>query len=235
MTRNAATFTAAGLRRGAVAILPLAPGGLLFGLSLGLLAAGAGLSLGETAFMSLSVFAGASQYLAVELWREPLPIASIVLATLVVNLRHVLMGAVLAPWLRALPRRQVLPSLFLLVDENWGVTAARRQGPAGQQESDLGFLVGGGLPLYGLWTTGSLLGHAAAGLIADPRAWGLDALAGAVFLVLLLLQWRGPRCLLPWAVAAGVALAAQTVLPIAWTVLLGALAGALAGALRDGR
>ena len=235
MDSSNARFTSAGLRRGAVAILPLAPGGLLFGISLGLLAAGAGLSLAETAVMSLSVFAGASQYLAVELWREPLPIASIVLATLVVNLRHVLMGAVLAPWLRALPRRLVLPSLFFLVDENWGVTVARRQGPRETREQDLAFLVGGGLPLYGLWTLGSLLGHGAAGLIADPRAWGLDALAGAVFLVLLLLQWRGPRCLLPWAVAAGVALAAQSVLPVAWSVLLGALAGALAGALSDGR
>ncbi len=235
MSDEGASFTLAGIRRGAVAILPLAPGGLLFGLSLGLLAAGAGLSLAETLFMSASVFAGASQYLAVELWREPLPMASIVLATLVVNLRHVLMGAVLAPWLRHLPRRQVLPTLFFLVDENWGVTAGRRQGPPAGRERDLGFLLGGGLPLYGLWNLGSLLGHAAAGLIEDPRAWGLDALAGAMFLVLLLLQWRGRHCLLPWAVAAGVALAAQSVLPVAWTVLLGALAGALLGALRDGR
>ena len=230
-----AVYTTAGMRRGARAILPLAPGAFLFGVSYGLLAAEAGLSVAETAAMSLSVYAGASQYLAIELWQEPLPIVSIVIATLVVNARHLLMGAVLAPWLRNLPRRRVLPTLFFLVDENWGVTVARRQGPPEQRERDLGFLLGGGLPLYALWITGSLLGHATAGQIADPRAYGLDALAGAVFLVLLSLQWRGPRCLFPWAVAAGVALAVQSVLPIAWSVLLGALAGSLAGALTHDR
>ena len=68
-----ASLSAAGLRRGLRAVLPLAPGALLFGVSLGLLAAGAGITLAQAAVMSLSVFAGASQYLAVELWRDPPP------------------------------------------------------------------------------------------------------------------------------------------------------------------
>ena len=221
-------LTPAGLRRGARAILPLAPGALLFGLSYGLLAAGAGLTLAEAMVMSLTVFAGASQYLAVELWRAPLPVAAIVLAALVVNLRHLLMGATLAPWLRRFPRPRVLASLFLLVDENWGLTvAALRNG-----ERDLGFFLGAGLVLYPLWPLGGLIGYLAAGRVPDPTRYGLDSLGTAVFLVLLMLQWEGARSLLPWTVAAAVALLAQVVAPGAWPILLGALAGALAGALR---
>ena len=230
-----AVYTTAGMRRGARAILPLAPGGFLFGVSYGLLAAEAGLSVAETAAMSLSVYAGASQYLAVELWQEPLPVVSIVIATLVVNARHLLMGAVWRPGCATCRGDRCCRHCSSWSTRTGASPSPAAKAPPEQRERDLGFLLGGGLPLYALWTTGSLLGHAAAGQIADPRAYGLDALAGAVFLVLLSLQWRGPRCLFPWAVAAGVALAVQSVLPIAWSVLLGALAGSIAGALAHDR
>ena len=230
-----ATLSAAGLRRGLRAVLPLAPGALLFGVSLGLLAAGAGITLAQAAVMSLSVFAGASQYLAVELWRDPPPALAIVLAALLVNARHVLMGATLAAWLRGLPRARVLVSLVFLVDENWGLTVARQRGAPAERERDLGFLLGAGLLLYVLWISGTLIGHLAAGSVEDPRRWGLDAFGTAMFLILLLLQWRGCGSLPPWAVAAGAAILAAALLPGAWSVLIGALLGSLVGGLLPAR
>lgn len=223
----------AGLRRGLVAVLPLAPGALLFGVSLGLLADGAGMTLYQALAMSLTVFAGASQYLAVELWAEPLPALAIVLAALLVNARHVLMGATLAAWLRGRPRGQVLVSLFFLVDENWGLTAARLRGAPPEREWDLGFLLGSGLLLYLLWNLGTVAGVLGAGLVADPSRWGLDAFGTAMFTVLLLLQWRGRSSLLPWTIAAAAAVLAEALLPGAWYVLVGALAGSLVGGLRS--
>lgn len=222
-------FTRDGLYRGAVATLPLALGGGLFGTALGMLANQAGLSAAEIGLMSLTVFAGASQFLALELWVEPLPVLAIVVSTAAVNARHLLMGAALAPWLMPLRRSGAFGALFLMTDENWGLSMARFQGG----EKDIGFFVGGGLLLYGVWTASCLFGHFAAGLIADPSRYGIDALATGVFLALLVLQWRGRASLAPWLVAIATALAVDALLPGGWHVVIGALAGSLAGALFD--
>lgn len=222
-------FTRQGLFEGARAILPLVPGAVLFGIALGMLARQSGLSTAETGLMSLLVFAGASQFLALQLWADPLPVLAIVVATAAVNARHLLMGAALAPWFAALPRRTAFASLFFMTDENWGVSMARFHGGL----RDAAFLLGGGLVLYGTWASATVLGHLAAGLIADPSAYGIDALVNGVFLVLLLLQWRGRGSLLPWGVAIVTALTVEAFLPAGWHVLLGALAGSLAGTLAE--
>ena len=57
------------------------------------------------------VFAGASQFLALELWGDPLPLAALVLGVLVINLRHLLMGPALLPWLaQDPPGRRPMPA-----------------------------------------------------------------------------------------------------------------------------
>ncbi len=224
-------FTRDGLTRGAWAILPLAFGGALFGTALGMMARQAGLSAAEIVLMSLTVFAGASQFLALELWAQPLPVLAIVLSTAAVNARHLLMGAALAPWLMPLKRSRAYGSLYFMTDENWGLSMARFQ----DGENDIGFFVGGGLLLYCVWSASSLFGHFAAGLIADPSRYGIDALATGVFVALLVLQWRGRRSLVPWLVAIATALCVHALLPGGWHVIIGALAGSLAGVFTDER
>ena len=87
------TFTRRGLARGAVQILPIALVDVPFAIVLGVLARQAGLSTAEITLMSMLVFAGASQLIAVGLWAFPVPVLTIVLTTLIVNVRHLLMGA----------------------------------------------------------------------------------------------------------------------------------------------
>ena len=50
-------------------------------------------------FMSVAIYAGASQFAALDLWYAPLPLATLALTVLAVNARHILLGASLAPWL----------------------------------------------------------------------------------------------------------------------------------------
>src|SRR6185312_2456003 len=69
------------------------PIGLLFGA----LCTGKGLSIAEAGLMSLLVFAGGAQFAAVELWTYPVPVAALVFSTALINARHVLMVASLAP------------------------------------------------------------------------------------------------------------------------------------------
>ena len=226
------TFSLAGALEGAKRCLPIEVAGFAIGLVFGVLAGQAGLSAAETVLMSALVFSGATQFVVLGLWAAPLPVAAIVLTTLVVNLRYVLMGATLAPWFSGLSRPKAYGSIFFLADENWALA----MGEHAKGRRDAAFLIGGGLAMFASWTISSLVGRTVGGALEDPARWGLDFAFTAVFLALLAGLWRGRRSdLLPWVVAAGVAVAAHLLLPGQWYVLLGGLAGSLAGAARYGR
>lgn len=225
------SFTLAGAARGARAMLPIVPGAIAFGLVYGFVAGEKGLSALEIALTSMIVFAGASQFLALELWQEPLPIAGLVVGVLIINLRHLLMGPALLPWLARLRPAQAYASLYVMTDESWGASVAelRRGG------RDAAFLLGAGLTLYGFWVASTVLGRAAGDLSGLIERWGLDYLTTAFFVALLAGFWRSRGDALPWAVAGGVAIAAKAFLPGTWYIVLGAVTGSLLGAWRDAR
>ena len=203
------TFTRAGLLAGVRQTLPLAMSGIPVSLIFGILAHGAGLSLAEVGLMSSIVCAGAAQFVALGLWTSPLPVAGIIVATAIVNLRHLLLGASLRPWLGDLPARQTYGPVFFLSDESWALTL--REFTAGGRDG--AFLLGNGLTMSAAWVGGCLLGRGAGSRLTDPAHWGLDFAFTAVFAALLVGQWRGRGDLLPWTVAAAVAIAAHRWLP----------------------
>ncbi len=224
------SFGLKGALAGARRCTPVAVGVFVVGLVFGALARAAGLSAAEATLMSTLVLAGASQFVALDLWASPLPVSAIVLTTLVVNLRHLLMGAALAPMLLRLGPLRAYASVFFMVDESWAMTMdeyarGRRNGA---------FLLGCGLTLSTAWAVATLAGHVAGEAVGDPSRWGLDFAIIAVFAALLAGFWRGSTDLAPWVVAAAVAVAADHVLPGNWYILLGGLAGGLAGAARPG-
>ena len=124
------TFTRAGLAVGVRRTLPIALGDFAFGIVFGVVARQAGLSLSESVLMSGMVFAGAAQFIAIGLWTAPLPIVSLIVTTLVVNLRHLLMGAALRPWFARLAPGKAYGSLFFLTDETWALLAKHYDPPA---------------------------------------------------------------------------------------------------------
>jgi 4-azaleucine resistance transporter AzlC len=222
-------FTRHGIARGARQGLPLAASSFTGGLIFGALAQTAGLRLAEIALMSATVCAGAAQFVVVGIWTTPPAVVSMIAATLLVNLRHLLLGATLRGWFAGATRPQLYGSSFFLFDETWALTH-READTAGY---DRGFLLGCGLVLWFAWVAGSAFGALAGGQVPDPTRWGLDFAATAVFLALLTGMWRGKRDLLPWLVAALVALAAARWLPGQWYIVLGGLAGSLVGMWRD--
>jgi 4-azaleucine resistance transporter AzlC len=224
-------FTRDGFVRGYVKTLPIAVGVAVFGLAYGLLAGQHGLSLLETGLMSTLVFAGSSQMLALQLWDDPLPVAGIVLAAAIINLRYVMMTAALKPWLG--PLRPVLSygSVFFTADENWAVSIAEMR--AGGR--DAGFFIGSGLALWSFWVVSGLAGRAFGGALPAPERWGLDFIGTAVFTALAGRMWRGRRDLVPWLAAGVAAILGAYSLPGAWYLLIGGLTGSLIGAWRDTR
>jgi len=231
MDAHAVTFSRAGFRRGAARMVPIALGLAAFGLALGLAAGQKGLSAAEVGLMSALVFAGASQMLAVEIWAQPVPVATLAAAAFVINLRYLMMTPALLPWLGRVDPVRAYASLFFTADENWALAVSdMRDGGR-----DAAFLLGGGVLLYCVWLAATMLGRVTGAAVEDPRAWGLDFVAVAAFLALLVPMWSGRRDLMPWLVAGAVAVVVKEMVPGTWYLAAGGLAGSVAGALRDGR
>src|SRR5919106_550806 len=139
----------------------------------------------------------ASHYaVAVGLWTSPSLILLIVAITFLINSRHLLMGAALAPHLKHLPKRKVLPALFLMCDESWamGLSDARQQSAAGHQPGfSLPYYLAVAAGLYLTWIVSTTIGAALGPAMGDVEAYGFDIAFPAVFLVLLRGMWKGPR------------------------------------------
>ncbi|MEM4781782.1 MAG: AzlC family ABC transporter permease [Halalkalicoccus sp.] len=219
---NPVTFGRRGVRAGFLTALPIAVGVGGYGVAFGVLADGAGLSTAEAALMSATVVAGASQIVAVELWADPIPVATILLAVFAINLRYSLMGAALQPWFSQLSAKQAYGSLFLMADENWALTMRDLGSGSGQGA----FLLGSGLAVWTFWIGSTAVGTLAGGAIGDPASYGIDFVLAAVFVALAVELWEGERSVVPWVVALATALIAARLLPGQWYILAG---GAVAG------
>ena len=218
---------------GARLFLPVAISIAAYGVVWGVLARQAGLGVGEVALMSGLVFAGASQFVALELWAPgaSLPIGAIVLATLIVNLRFLLMTATVRPLVAHLPLKRALPMMGLVSDENWAMTMAELKAGRGSAA----FLMGSGVCCWLSWMISTLTGRVLGSAIDDPARFGLDFAFTATFLALLLGMWRGKSDIVPWMVAAVAAMVAARLIPGNWYILIGGLVGSFAGAVIEMR
>lgn len=215
------------IRDGILAMLPIAVAAIPFGMLFGAEAMRQGLTLAEAVFMSLTVFAGGAQFMAMGLWAEPAPWLALALATFVVNLRHALMAASLsgrmagfAPGIKAL-------AAFFMADETWALAERR----ALSAPLTRGYYFGVALTLYVLWAISTAAGALVGGLIARPEVWGIDFAFPAIFLLLITGFARSWRALPVIAAAGGAALVAQAMVPGAWFILIGGIAGIAAAAL----
>ena len=112
-------------RRGLAQAAPVVLGYVPIGFAYGVLARESGLSMRETVLMSLIVYAGASQFIAAGLFAAGAPPLSIVVTTFVVNIRHALLSASLAPYLRHWRPPALAAFAYHLTDETFAVHAVR--------------------------------------------------------------------------------------------------------------
>ena len=222
------TFTRHGVARGLRAAAPVAVSVATYGVVFGVLARQVGVTLLEAMVMNVIVFAGAAQTAALDLWSYPLPSAAIVATVVLINLRLIMLGASMRPWLHPLPARIVYPTLHILSDESWAVAMGRyRRG-----ETDAGVVLGCNLAIVIAWLPAVAAGHILGTSIGDPAAIGLDFAFTAVFAAMLFGGYRGRFDLVPWGVSGMVAWLVWWLFPGTWYVIAGGLAGFLVGVLR---
>lgn len=217
--------------RGFVDTVPLWLGIAPFGVAYALAARTAGLSAAETLAMSLLVFAGAAQFAAVGLYASGVGGPSIVLTTLVINLRHLLLSASLAPYLRSQNPLRRAGLAFAVTDESYAIAVRRitegRASPA--------LLLGANVSTYVCWQLSTLAGLLLGGAIPSPAALGLHLVFPLSFTVLLTPYLRSRPAWGAALVAGGLAVGVRLLLPGGWYFLVAAAGGSLAGALLEGR
>ena len=226
---------AGGFAAGVVAAVPIAMGYFPIAFAFGVAATGAGLTAWEAAALSVIIYAGASQFLALALLTSgaALPVAAVTLIAM--NLRHLLYGpALMKAAGKDAARRHAWAWAWGLTDEVFG--AALGDLARGRHFSE-SYMFGLGLPAYGAWVGGTVAGALAGG--GALAGWpvleaGLSFLLPALFLALLLSILTRPQ--VPVIVVAGMACVAGT-LAVTPTVgiLAGMAAGAVAGVLRGAR
>lgn len=218
--------------RGLIAALPMTVVVGPFAMLFGVVATEAGLNLFEAMLFSISVFAGASQFAALQTMQENAPVLVVLATSLAVNLRMVMYSVALAPHLGRAPLGWRAVMAYFLVDQSFATTVAEidRKPKMTAQEKRAVFF-GAVVAVAPLWFVACLVG----GLIgtAIPPDYALDFALPITFLAMVAPMLRS----LPHLVAAGVSILLSLLLvgmPYGTGLLVAAAAAMAAGVWAEG-
>lgn len=166
---------------GAKATVPLIIGAIPFGIIFGTLAGPSGLSALGALAMSVFVFAGSAQFIALGLLAAGAATPVIIATTFVVNLRHILYAANLVPKVGHLPHRWRVMMAFGLTDETFAAVSNRFLLQDNTEHAHW-FYLGSWLAMYGNWVFCTGLGIALGELFPDMTDWGLDFAMSVTFI-----------------------------------------------------
>jgi len=212
-------------RSGLKAPLPLALGVISFGMAYGMIAIQGDLSFLESTLMSIAVFAGASQFIAIGMLMSGAGALPILLTTFMINSRHFLMSASLAPFAQRWKLRWKVLLSFLLADETYALTISSFSKNAPSKYYQLGV----GLNIYIIWVLSSMVGSALGPIAGNPQAWGLDFALPATFIVLVVPMLQNWRDFAVSFVAGLLSIAGFIFLPGKWYVTFASLLAAAFG------
>jgi len=207
--------------------VPMLVGAAPFGVIFGTLAATSPVSPWQGQLMSLSVFAGSSQFIGIGLIAGHAAMAVIWLATFIVNLRHMLYSATLLPHVAHLPLRWRFPLGFLLTDETFAVMNGyylrHPRSPLGHW-----YFLGSGASMYVNWQLWTIAGLVFGAAFPQLQSLGLDFAMVATFIAIVVPQLnRLPH--FAAALAAGLFAYVLKDLPYKLGLMAAILAGVLVG------
>jgi 4-azaleucine resistance transporter AzlC len=206
------------------ALAPLLVGVAPFGMIYGVLALANGLTPLAALAMSSILFAGSAQFLFCQLLGVGAPATVIIAEVGLLNLRHVLYSAALAPRLAHLPRRWKWLLAYLLTDEAFAAIS-----PTFTEVSSPNrhwFYFGAGLALWGGWQLSTAVGVLVGASLST--AWPLDFALPLTFIAIVVPLIRD-RATLVTAISAGIVALLAVSLPFKLGLLMAALAGLAAG------
>lgn len=218
---------------GLVRAVPVMLGYVTVGFAYGVLAQNAGLSIFNGVLMSLIVYAGSAQLIGAGMFAMAAHPLSIILTTFIVNLRHLLMSAAIAPRLRdtktAWSRLEITLFGLELTDETFALHSSTF---ARETPSKTSLFVSNAAAQVS-WIIGSALGMVAGSLIGDIRPFGLDFVLSAMFIALIFMQLQNHRQLLIAALAGFISMSFLAGGLTQWNVILATVIAAAIGVLLE--
>lgn len=215
-----------GLYDGLKAGFPIVIGYLPIGMAFGLLARNVGVPFGENCLFSILVFAGASQFMALDLLRAGIATGDIVLATFLLNLRHMVMSASLAARLNNINKKWLPIIAFGITDETFSV--------ASLQEGKLtsAFLLALNGISHGAWIGGTATGYVVGTILPETVQISLGVGLYAMFTAILTPEIKKSMAALTLAALSGftyIALDALKFFPDGWKLITAIIIGSTAG------
>ena len=174
-TRNCTHFL-----QGMCAGIPVIFGFIPVGIAYAIMARQAGFSVFKTCLMSLSVFAGASEIMAVGMYAQGSSIIAIIIATFVLNLRHIIMSTCVFEKMKKTSLPLKLLAAFGVTDESFAIFTTEKK-----EKSTVGFILGLILVNYTSWNVGTLIGAIASELLPDIVSASFGIALYALFIGLL--------------------------------------------------
>jgi len=212
---------------GVRAQLPLMVGVIPFGLIYGALAIQLNVPAPIAQAMSSVIFAGSSQFVGAPLIASAAPGVIVVLTVFVVNLRHALYSASIAPYLERLSPRWKIALAYLLTDEAYAVAIARYQNENASRLTHW-FFLGTGLTLWLCWQASTAVGIFIGAQV--DKSWSLDFALPLTFIAIVVPMLRN-RAFGFAALVAGVVGVVTLGLPYKLGLMLAAALGIAAGML----
>ncbi|MFU0503098.1 AzlC family ABC transporter permease [Pseudaminobacter sp. NGMCC 1.201702] len=210
--------------RGARIALPVVVALFPFGILYGALALENGFTVFEALLMSVTIFAGASQMVGIELFGQQLPPWLIAFSIFAVNFRHILYSAAIGPRIRHWSFVQKAVGFFFLSDPQ--IAEAETKAERGE-EVTFAWYMGIGVAIYVGWVIESALGAMFGQLLPDTHALGLDFLL-AIYFLGLVMGFRKRPLWLPIVVASSIgSIVAYKFVGSPWHVSIGAMVGIL--------
>lgn len=213
---------------GVKAELPLLVGVVPFGMIYGVLALAAGIPPATAQAMSAIVFAGSSQFIATQLFAAAAPGLVIIMTAGIVNLRHGLYSASVAPHIRLLHPIWKWLLAYLLTDEAYAVaiTHYESEGRHTSPGNKHWYFLGAGLALWSSWQLSTALGIFLGAQV--PESWSLDFTLALTFIALVVPGLKD-RPALASALSAGVCAILFAGLPYRLGLVAAALVGIAVG------
>lgn len=221
--------------RGFLLTLPVMIGVIPLGIIFGAQAVQAGFEPLSAILMPAINFAGGSEFAVIPLWSIAPPVLLIIATTFLINSRHLVMSAALAPYLEGQPLYRIALIYFFMCDETWALSLQEmtrlEEKTKAKPYLDLSFYFGIGVSLWITWLTSCSLGVFLGSISGDLSIYGFNMAMPATFIALCAAMWPLKRYkkdyakLLPVITAALVSALVNLKLGSAYSVGLGVLAG----------
>lgn len=211
--------------QGVKSAVPIVLGYLPLGMAFGVLAKSGGLTTGQVAAMSILVYSGSGQLIAVGMLGAGAAAAGIITTIFLVNSRYLLLSASMAPYLKRLSSPFLAIAAHGITDETFAVGLSHFQ----KERADGSYLLGLFITAYLSWVTGSVAGAAVGNLVGDTARYGLDFALTAMFICLLMMMLKDRPGIMVAVLAGTLSVTFKIFIQSNWNIILATVIAATAG------